>query len=293
MKRIRPRLNTVCPRKKKISFSELIATKNILRKFNLHSVCEEAKCPNISECFGEKTATFLILGDTCTRNCSFCGIKKGVPSEPDKNEPLNIVEAVKELDIRFVIITSVTRDDLPDGGACVFAETVKLVRKTDIFRKTEILIPDFQGSADSIKAVVEAKPDILSHNLETVRSLYPYVRSKADYRRSLELLKTVKKENSCQLTKSGIMLGLGEKRNEVLQTIGDIADTGCDFLSIGQYLAPAKSNHSVSSYASEGDFAFYAEKGREMGFKHIESGYYVRSSYNAHKYHSKAPERRP
>jgi len=272
------------PYKKKLSFPDMAETKKILRKFSLHSVCEEAKCPNISECFAKKTATFLILGDTCTRNCSFCGVKKGKPGKPDKNEPANIAGALKALGIRYAVITSVTRDDLPDGGAGAFAETVRLVKDSLSLRQIEILVPDFRGSADSIKTVVEAGPDIIAHNVETVPSLYPLVRNMADYKRSLGILAAIKKLDGRQAVKSGIMLGLGEKKTEVLDTMEDIAATGCDFLSIGQYLAPGRSHYKVARYIPPEEFDFYALEGKKMGFKHIESGCYVRSSYNAHRY---------
>ncbi|HNS33026.1 MAG TPA: lipoyl synthase [bacterium] len=270
--------------KKKIKFSETVATKNALREFHLHSVCEESRCPNIGECFRNKTATFLILGETCTRNCSFCGIKKGSPGPPDFDEPSNVVKAVKNLGILYVIVTSVTRDDLSDGGASFFAKTVELVKNMAPVRKIEVLIPDFLGDEKSIRTVTETMPDVISHNIETVPSLYPLVRSMADYRRSLGVLSGIKKINGRQLTKSGIMLGLGENKQEVLNTMKDIAATGCDFLSIGQYLAPSKKHYRVARHTPAEDFIFYKEKGVEMGFKHIESGYYVRSSYNAHNY---------
>ncbi len=273
--------------KKKIRFSDLVATKNTLRKYNLHSVCEESRCPNISECFKKKTATFLILGNICTRNCCFCSIKKGTPAEPNKNEPLQVVEAIKSLGIRYVVITSVTRDDLPDGGASVFVETLKLIRQLSPLITIEVLIPDFLGNMDSLKIVVEASPDVISHNIETVPSLYPIVRSMADYNRSLGVLSEIKKINGKQITKSGIMLGLGEKKQEVMDVMKDIIETGCDFLSIGQYLAPGIRHYRTVTYTSMEEFNFYANKGMEMGFKHIESGYYVRSSYNAHRYTEK------
>jgi lipoic acid synthetase len=262
----------------------MVPTKNILRKFNLHSVCEESRCPNMSECFRNKTATFLILGNICTRNCSFCNIKKGTPAPVDYDEPLRILQAVEELKINYLIITSVTRDDLLDGGAEIFVNLINLFKKNFEDKKIEVLIPDFQGKENSLKSVVESKPDILAHNIETVPSLYPFVRSKGNYKKSLTLLEKAKKMSRNQLTKSGLMLGLGEKEEEVLSVMKDISSTGCNFLSIGQYLAPDKKSFRVSRYLSSEEFLFYAERGKEIGFKHIESGRYVRTSYNAHKY---------
>ncbi len=270
--------------KKKIRFSDTVATKNALRKLGLHSVCEESRCPNIGECFKNKTATFLILGDVCTRNCAFCCIKKGLPCPPDTEEPSRVLEAVRELGIEHVVITSVTRDDLPDGGAGFFGTTIKMIREAFPDKRIEVLVPDFMGKESSIRIVSDSLPDIFSHNVETVPSLYRAVRSKADYRRSLGVLELVKKLNRKQLTKSGLMLGLGEKMDEVVSTMRDIASAGCDFLSIGQYLAPGKKNHNISFHASEEDFEYLKLKGREMGFTHVESGRYVRSSYNAKRY---------
>ncbi len=270
--------------KKKIKFSDTVTTKNVLRRFNLHSVCEESRCPNIGECFKNKTATFLILGDTCTRNCAFCNIKKGAPVPVDYKEPLRVIKAVDELKIDYVVITSVTRDDLFDGGAGLFADLIRLFKEHFVDKKIETLVPDFMGKESAIKTVVESKPDVFAHNIETVPSLYPYIRSKADYRRSLLVLKKVKNIDNSQLTKSGIMLGLGEKREEVLDVMKDIVSTGCDFLSIGQYLAPQKTSWKTVRYLTNDEFLFFASKGKEMGFKHIESGTYVRSSYNAHRY---------
>jgi len=270
--------------KKKIVLSQLTETKKTLRRFNLHSVCEESMCPNISECFSKGTTTFLILGDICTRNCSFCSVKKGRPNTVDEDEPRRVALAVEELGITFVVITSVTRDDLPDGGAGIFRRTIEAVRQIDTSKKIEVLIPDLQGSEDALKTIVDASPDIISHNVETVPRLYPEVRGGGNYQRSLHLLEAIKRMNPGQKSKSGFMLGLGETENEVLNVMRDVRKTNCDFLSIGQYFQPLKTNHPVSRYLTPEEYTYYGERAREMGFKHVESGVYVRSSYNASRY---------
>lgn len=271
-------------KKKKIRLSELAGTKRVLRKFNLHSVCEESMCPNISECFRNKTATFLILGNVCTRNCSFCNVSKGRPSAVDEDEPRRVASAAGCLGIEYAVVTSVTRDDLPGGGAEIFAETVREIKNTGNKKKAEVLIPDFKGNADSLKVVIDSSPDVISHNMETVRRLYPELRSMADYGRSLNVLNNVKELNPEQLTKSGIMLGLGETDAEIIETIKDIAGTGCDFLSIGQYLAPSKASFPVKRRLPPEEFEYYRKKALELGFKHVESGTYVRTSYRASSY---------
>ncbi len=270
-------------KKKKIWFSELAETKKILRKCNLHSVCEESRCPNISECFRNKTATFLILGNVCTRNCSFCNVSKGRPSVVDEDEPRRVAEAVESLGIEYVVVTSVTRDDLADGGAGIFARTVKEIKLSGR-KKCEVLIPDFRGDADSLKTVIESSPEVISHNMETVRRLYPELRSMADYGRSLNVLKKVKESNPAQLTKSGIMLGLGETGAEVIEAMEDIAGTGCDFLSIGQYLAPSNASYPVKRHLLPEEFEYYRKRALELGFRYVESGTYVRTSYHASLY---------
>jgi len=270
-------------KKKKIRLSELAETKTILRKCSLHSVCEESMCPNISECFRNKTATFLILGNVCTRNCSFCNVSKGKPSAADADEPRRVAEAAESLGIEYVVVTSVTRDDLADGGAGIFARTVKEIKLSGK-RKCEVLIPDFMGDADSLKAVIDSSPDVISHNMETVRRLYPVLRSMADYGRSLNVLKKVKESKPAQMTKSGIMLGLGETGAEIIETIKDIAGTGCDFLSIGQYLAPSKASYPAKRHLPPEEFEYYRGKALELGFRHVESGTYVRTSYHASLY---------
>jgi lipoyl synthase len=270
--------------KKKIRLSELTETKNILRRFNLHSVCEESRCPNISECFSRKTTTFLILGDICTRNCSFCSVKKGRPDAVDEDEPRRVALAVEALKINYVVITSVTRDDLPDGGSGIFRKTIEAVRQIDSSKKIEVLIPDFQGSEKALKTVIDASPDVIAHNVETVPRLYPEVRGGGNYQRSLHLLKALKRMNPEQKSKSGFMLGLGETEGEVRGVMKDVIETDCDFLSIGQYFPPLKTSYPVDRYLSPEEFIHYGDEARNMGFRHVESGVYVRSSYNASRY---------
>lgn len=266
---------------KKIRLSQLTRTRKILRQFNLHSVCEESRCPNISECFNQTTATFLILGNICTRNCTFCNVQKGKPLPLDEGEPDRVASAVKALGLNYVVITSVTRDDLSDGGADMLGRTILAIKNIGDSKKVEVLIPDLMGSEKSVETIINASPEVLSHNIETVPRLYPELRSKADYQRSLRILRIVKKLNPLQVTKSGIMLGLGESEEEVLSVMQDIIDTGCDFLSIGQYLAPSKDAYPVKYRLGSEEFEWYGEKAKELGFKHVESGTYIRTSYHA------------
>ena len=269
---------------KKINLKDCSAMKQDLRNLGVETVCEQAMCPNIGECFSVKTATFLILGKNCTRSCSFCNIQKAKPLAVDKDEPERVAQAVEKLGLKHVVITSVTRDDLSDGGAGIFAQTVICIRKELPQVKIEILIPDFGLSRNALRIVVDAKPDIIAHNLETVPSLYQQVRQGADYLGSLGLLRWLK-EISLQLrTKSGLMLGLGEKTAEVLIVMQDLRSVRCDFLSIGQYLAPSKQHYPVKEYISPGQFDDYKEKASRLGFLHIESAPYVRSSYMAAQY---------
>ncbi|MGR3310271.1 MAG: lipoyl synthase, partial [Candidatus Brocadiales bacterium] len=214
------------------------AVKDILRSASLHTVCEEAKCPNLWECFGQHTATFLILGNVCTRRCMFCAVTKGTPSQLDTEEPQRVALAVQKLGLKYAVITSVTRDDLPDGGAGIYAETIKLIREYNPACLIEALIPDFGGSIESLKIVIAKKPDTLNHNLETVPRLYSLVRPNAIYKRSLELLKRVKEILPNIITKSGLMLGLGEEWDEVIETMSDLRRVNCDILTLGQYLSP-------------------------------------------------------
>lgn len=257
------------------------AMKHILRTNRLHTVCEEALCPNIGECFEQRTATFLILGNVCTRNCGFCAIKKGYPQGIDEGEPFRIAGAVKKLGLQHAVITSVTRDDLADGGASVYARIIALIREYSTDCTIEVLIPDFRGSVEALEIIIEASPDIINHNIETVPRLYPKVRPEADFRRSMELLKTVKQRNPSITTKSGLMLGLGEERSEIIDTLLSMRNIRCDILTLGQYLSPTKKSLPVARYYTPYEFKELKEKGMEMGFLHIESGPLVRSSYHA------------
>ncbi len=259
--------------------SVLHRMKSILRERNLHTVCESARCPNIGECFSKPTATFMILGDVCTRRCGFCGVEKGVPVGIDPEEPRNIALTVKELGLRHVVITSVTRDDLPDGGAGQFALTIRAIRDTISPILVEVLTPDFRGDRDSLNRVLDAGPDIFNHNLETVPSLYGLVRPEAGYRRSLRVLEYAKKRRF--FTKSGIMVGLGEAKREVEEVLSDLAGVGCDAVTIGQYLRPTKSSLEVREYIPPEVFREYESIARDLGFRYVYSGPFVRSSYNA------------
>ena len=256
---------------------------SMLRTLGLHTVCEEASCPNRGECFSRKTATFMILGSHCTRHCRFCAVSKECPDIVDPDEPSRVADAVRQLDLAHVVITSVTRDDLLDGGAWHFARTIQAVHAStpDCPPTVEVLIPDFQGNRDALAVVVEAGPDVLNHNIETVPRLYPTVRPEADYRRSLDLLGTAKKIKPQILTKSGIMVGLGETAEEVIQVLQDLRAVGCDLLTIGQYLAPSKNHLPVVAYIHPDQFEAYKCQAEEMGFRHVASGPLVRSSYHA------------
>jgi lipoic acid synthetase len=256
---------------------------NILNELSLNTVCTEANCPNKMECFQRKTATFMILGRVCTRNCTFCNVTKGETESIDLNEPKNIAEAVKELKLRHVVITSVTRDDLDDGGAQYFVNVINEVRDLNPTVTIEVLIPDFKGDKASLEKIVIAKPHIINHNVETVPSLYSKVRPMAIYGRSLELLKRVKELDNSILTKSGIMVGLGEKEEEVFNIFEDLREIDCNLLTIGQYLAPSKNHHPVIEYVHPDVFKKYEIKAIEMGFDHVASSPLVRSSYHADK----------
>lgn len=257
--------------------------KALLRDCGLHSVCEAAGCPNISECFSKRVATFLILGDICTRGCRFCNINKGLPHPADYEEPQRVMAAVKDLNLRHVVITSPTRDDLADGGAGMFAATIKSVRTLDCVRHVEALIPDFSGNHDALKTVIDAAPDIIAHNLETVPSLYSRVRCQANYHCSLGILAQVKQSSPGILTKSGLMLGLGETDGEIEEVLGDLRKIECDFLSIGQYLPPS-GDHYPCVYIPPEKFKHWEETAHTRGFKSVKSAPYVRSSYLAHEY---------
>lgn len=254
----------------------------LMRESKLHTVCEEAKCPNMGECWNNRTATFMILGDTCTRSCGFCNIKVGMPNELDLDEPRRVAEAVEELKLRHVVITSVNRDELRDGGSSIFSETVRLIREKMPSCTIEILIPDFKGSEDAFEIIIKNPPDILNHNLETVPRLYSVVRPQAKYERSLKLIKWFKEKGL--RTKSGIMVGIGERQEEVLDLMKDLINHGCDILTIGQYLQPTKVHLPVDRYVTLEEFNLYKEEGLIMGFKAVESAPLVRSSYHADKH---------
>jgi lipoic acid synthetase len=255
---------------------------NLMRNSKLHTICEEAKCPNLGECWNNRTATFMILGDTCTRSCGFCNVKLGVPNELDLDEPRRVAEAVEELKLRHVVITSVNRDELKDGGASIFSETIRLIRKIIPDCTIEILIPDFKGSTDAFEIIMKNPPDILNHNLETVKRLYHAVRPQAKYDRSLGLIEWFRQKGL--RTKSGIMVGIGEISTEVVSLMQDLIDHGCEILTIGQYLQPTKQHLPVNRYVPPDEFNFYKEKGLQLGFKVVESSPLVRSSYHADKH---------
>jgi lipoic acid synthetase len=255
------------------------AVRDLMRNQNLHTVCEEAKCPNIAECWNHRTATFMILGDTCTRSCGFCNIKVGIPNELDLNEPGRVADSVKQLDLRHAVITSVNRDELKDGGAFIFTQTVKLIKEVMPTTTVEILIPDFRGSEEAFEIIMTHPPDILNHNLETVQRLYHAVRPQAKYERSLNLIKWFKAREL--KTKSGFMVGIGEKKEEVLELMKDLVSYGCNILTIGQYLQPTKMHLPVDRFVTPDEFMFYKQEGLKMGFKIVESSPLVRSSYHA------------
>ncbi|MFQ6031549.1 MAG: lipoyl synthase [Candidatus Zixiibacteriota bacterium] len=257
--------------------------KSLLADSNLHTVCQEANCPNMNHCFGNRTATFLILGNICTRGCKFCDIKKGRPLPVDLDEPKRVAQAVKKLGLEYAVITSVTRDDLPQGGAPLFAQTIQEIKNLIPDCKTEVLIPDFLGSFDSLKIVLDEKPDILNHNLETVKRHYPQVRKGADYQRSLNLFRIAKNHDPNLITKSGIMVGLGETWAEIIELMRDLRNVGCNLLTIGQYLSPSREHLPILKYYHPDEFAELKRIGKRMGFLHVESGPLVRSSYQAHK----------
>ncbi|MBN1621418.1 MAG: lipoyl synthase [Endomicrobiales bacterium] len=266
-------------RKKKINLSHLSELKKILRETQLNTVCEDALCPNIGECFHRGTAAFLIAGKLCTRKCRFCSIKKGVPLSLDPQEPQRIAETVKKLGLKYAVITSVTRDDLPDGAAGHFVKTMECIVNMAPETKVEVLVPDFMGRKESIDAVIAAKPFVFNHNLETVPRLYPVVRPEADYLRSLGVIETAKKNGLT--AKSGLMAGLGENESEVIQVMNDLRNAGCDMLTIGQYLAPSRKHYKVREYVKEEIFDRYKKTAIDLGFKHCASAPYVRSSYMA------------
>lgn len=265
----------------KIKLSGIRPTSNTLRKYSLFSVCEEARCPNKSHCFSVPTATFLILGDTCTRDCAFCSIKTGIPSDVDINEPLRIVGAAKEMGLKYIVITSVTRDDLNDGGASHFANTIKTIKDNLNHVKIEVLTPDFRGNIEALRIVLSAGPDVFNHNIETVRRLYPIIRPQADYQRSLKILRELAKITAAIKIKSGLMLGFGETFDEVKEALYDLRECGCNFITIGQYLRPSKNKTSVVRYVKPEEFEKLKEAAISLGFDYVASGPLVRSSMNA------------
>lgn len=255
--------------------------RNMIADDSIHTVCESAKCPNIGECYSKKTVTFMILGNVCTRNCRFCAVQKGAPALPDPREPEKVAQAAQKLGLKHVVITSVTRDDLSDGGATHFADTIREVKRANSEAKVEVLIPDLQGNEQDLSIITEAKPNILNHNLETISSLYPLVRPQAEYKRSLKVLKSAKKQENSLYTKSGIMVGLGEKQEEVVRLMEDLRSVGCDILTIGQYLQPSKDQIEVSEFITPDLFEEYKQTAEKLGFKKVFSGPFVRSSYKA------------
>lgn len=255
---------------------------DLMRRSSLNTVCEEAKCPNLAECWSNKTATFMILGDTCTRSCGFCNVKLGIPNELDLDEPRRVAESVVDLGLKHVVITSVDRDELKDGGSSIFSETVKLIIEKMPDTTVEILIPDFKGDEDSFNKIMQNPPNILNHNLETVERLYHAVRPQADYQRSLELIQWFK--NKSLRTKSGIMVGIGERTEEVIGIMKDLREHGCDIMTIGQYLQPTKDHLPVDRFVIPEEFKMYHDEGMKMGFMAVESGPLVRSSYHADKH---------
>ena len=255
---------------------------SLMRNSKLNTVCEEARCPNLAECWNSRTATFMILGDTCTRSCGFCNVKLGLPNELDLDEPRRVAESVEELKLRHVVITSVNRDELKDGGASIFTETNRLIREKMPNCTIEILIPDFKGEEHAFNVIMQQPPDILNHNLETVKRLYHAVRPQAKYERSLNLISWFKEKGL--RTKSGIMVGIGERTEEVLELMRNLKESGCDIMTIGQYLQPTKNHLPVDRWVTLEEFAIYKEEGKKLGFNAVESGPLVRSSYHADKH---------
>lgn len=260
---------------------EAIRTADILASLRLSTVCRSAKCPNLTECFSRRVATFMIMGEICTRNCAFCGVSKGIPREIDANEPARIAEAAGKLGLKHIVVTSVTRDDIPDGGASHFAATICEIKKLMPDSTIEVLVPDFNGDKSAVDKVLEARPDIFNHNVETIPRLYPEVRPQADYQRSLGILKYAKNAAPKVRTKSGLMLGLGETDKEVIEVMNDLRESECDMLTIGQYLQPDAKNLPVTEYISPDKFREYENAALRSGFISAFCGPFVRSSYHA------------
>jgi lipoic acid synthetase len=255
--------------------------KKLIDELRLHTVCESAQCPNAGECFGNRTATFMIMGDICTRNCAFCAVAHGNPSPPDPAEPDNVAEAAVQLGLRHAVITSVTRDDLPDGGARQFAAVVRALRRRLPHASVELLIPDLKGDVDALRVVADARPDVLNHNVETVPELYDKVRPQADYNRSVELFQTMKRINPAVVTKSGLMLGLGETRKQVVAVLEDLHSAGCGILTLGQYLRPSPRHIEMKCYIPPSEFDFYKKTALAIGFRAVVATPLARSSYYA------------
>ena len=260
----------------------------LIKTQGLHTVCEEARCPNIGECWEKETATFMILGDICTRACTYCAVTTGRPTNLDLEEPKRLANTVKILGLKYAVITSVNRDDLPDGGAFIFAQCIKQIKKKVPTCKVEVLTPDFQGDWESLKIVTDANPETFNHNIETVKRIFPRVRAKGDYQLSLRLLDRVKDFMPEGVTKSGMMVGLGETKTEIIGTMEDLLQHRCDLLTIGQYLRPSQKHAPISKWYTPEEFADLEKIGMEMGFKHVASGPLVRSSYHAEEQHSAA-----
>ncbi len=266
----------------------MIPMAGLLDGLSLHTICESAHCPNIGDCFSHKTATFLLLGDICTRHCGYCAVKKGQPLPVDDEEPEHLLEAVEKLNLRYVVITSVTRDDLADGGASQFAKTINMLHEKRVGTLIEVLIPDFLGSGEALSTVVVAQPEVINHNVETVPRLYPEVRPEADYRRSIRLLSMVKDLDSRIVTKSGLMLGLGETDEEVVAVMKDLRNSQCDLLTLGQYLPPSPQHHPLARYVSPEEFSEFEAIGKGLGFVEVASAPLVRSSFKAAELYAKA-----
>jgi len=258
-----------------------LALKHLMRELELHTVCEEAHCPNVGECWEHKAATFMILGDVCTRNCAYCAVAHGTPAPLDAGEPVRLAEAVRRMALKHVVITSVDRDDLPHGGAQVFAACIAEIRRRTPGTSVEVLIPDFKGSEQALRLVVDAKPDILNHNLETIERLYRLARPGGRYARALELLRRAKQLDPGTLTKSGIICGLGEEWDELLTAMRDVRAQGVDILTLGQYLRPSDQHLPIARYYTPAEFAELRRLGMAMGYRHVEAGPLVRSSYHA------------
>ena len=255
--------------------------KGLINRGGLHTVCQEAQCPNIWECFSKHTATFMIMGSHCTRSCRFCAVTHGQTAQPDPKEPSKIAQTIRDMGLSYIVITSVTRDDLPDGGASFFAKTIQEIRKQNPVSLVEVLIPDFQGNADALQTVLKARPDVLNHNIETVPRLYPAVRPEANYNRSLELLKQTKQYDPSIPTKSGLMLGLGERHTEISQTLEDLFKADCRILTLGQYLQPTKQHLKVERFVPPEEFDTWRKIALQIGFSQVAGGPFVRSSYHA------------